>query len=66
VDSRAERVSIIEEYFTSKSFAAVREAFSNAYPFKEVPDKTTILSLVSLHIQVSRKYVSKLCERVPG
>jgi hypothetical protein len=30
VYSRAERVFILEHYFASKSFAAVREAFSNA------------------------------------
>jgi hypothetical protein len=40
VYSRAERVFILEHYFASKSFAAVREAFSNAYPDKEVPNKT--------------------------
>jgi hypothetical protein len=38
--SRAERVFILEHYFTSKSFAAVREAFSNVYPDKKVPNKT--------------------------
>jgi hypothetical protein len=32
--SRAERVFILEHYFASKSFAAVRKAFSNAYPDK--------------------------------
>jgi hypothetical protein len=36
---RAERVFILEHYFASKSFAAVREAFSNAYPDKDVPNK---------------------------
>jgi hypothetical protein len=39
---RAERVFVLEHYFASKSFAAVREAFSNAYPDKKVPNKTTI------------------------
>jgi hypothetical protein len=38
--SRAERVFILEHYFASKSFAAVREAFRNAYSDKEVPNKT--------------------------
>jgi hypothetical protein len=33
---------IYEYYFAHKSVAAVREAFSNAYPYKEVPYKTTI------------------------
>jgi hypothetical protein len=47
VYSRAERVFILEHYFASKSFAAVREAFSNAYPDKEVPNKTTIHRLVT-------------------
>jgi hypothetical protein len=35
VYSRAERVFILKHYFVPKSFAAVREAFSNAYPDKE-------------------------------
>jgi hypothetical protein len=39
-------VFVLEHYFTSKSFAAVREAFSNAYPDKEVPNETTIHPLV--------------------
>jgi hypothetical protein len=34
VYSRAERVFILENYFALKSFAAVREAFSNAYSDK--------------------------------
>jgi hypothetical protein len=38
--SRVEHAFILEHYFASKSFAAVREAFSNAYPDKEVPNKT--------------------------
>jgi hypothetical protein len=40
-------VFILEHYITSKSFAAVREAFSNAYPDKEVPNKTKIHQLVT-------------------
>jgi hypothetical protein len=39
-------VFILEHYFASKSFAAVREAFSNAYPDKEV-SKTTTKRLVT-------------------
>jgi hypothetical protein len=38
---------ILEHYFASKSFAAVREAFCSAYPDKEVPNKTTIHRLVT-------------------
>jgi hypothetical protein len=45
--SRAERVFILEHYLPSKSFAAVREAFSNVYPDKEVPNKTTVHRLVT-------------------
>jgi hypothetical protein len=48
VYSRAERVFILEHYFASKSFAAIRKAFSNAYPDKEVPNKTTIHQLVTI------------------
>jgi hypothetical protein len=47
VHSRAERVFILEHYFASKSFAAVCEAFSNAYSDKEVPNKTTLHRLVT-------------------
>jgi hypothetical protein len=47
VYSRAERVFILERYLASKSFAAIREAFSNAYPDKEVPNKTTVHLLVT-------------------
>jgi hypothetical protein len=47
VYSRAERVFILEHYFASKSFAAVRETFSNAYPDREVPNKTTVHRLVT-------------------
>jgi hypothetical protein len=47
VYSRAERVFILEHYFASKSFVAVREAFSNAYPDKGVLIKTTVHRLVT-------------------
>jgi hypothetical protein len=50
VYSPADRVFILEHYFASKSFAAVREAFSNAYPDEEVPNKTTIPT----HNKISR------------
>jgi hypothetical protein len=42
VHSRTERVFILEHYFSSKSFAAVREAFSDAYPDKKLPNKRTV------------------------
>jgi hypothetical protein len=42
VYSRTELVFILEHFVASESFAAVREAFSNPYPEKEVPIKTTI------------------------
>jgi hypothetical protein len=47
VYSRAERVFIIEHNFATKSFAAVREAFSNPYPEKAAPNKTSIHQLVT-------------------
>jgi hypothetical protein len=40
VYSPAESVFILGHYFALKSFAAGREAFSNAYSDKEVPNKT--------------------------
>jgi hypothetical protein len=45
--SLEERVFILEYYVASRSFAAVREEFSNAYPDKEVPNKTTVHRLVT-------------------
>jgi hypothetical protein len=39
VYSLAERVFIFEHYFASKSVAALRESFGNAYTDKEVPNK---------------------------
>jgi hypothetical protein len=55
VYSRLERAFVLEQYLASKSFAAaVREAFSNAYPDKEVPNKTTTSNEISGH----RKYLS--------
>jgi hypothetical protein len=39
-------VFILEHYFSSKSFAAVREAFSNVCPDKEVQNEATIHRLV--------------------
>jgi hypothetical protein len=47
VYSQAERLFILEHYVASKSFAAVREALSNAYPDKEVPYKTTVHRVVT-------------------
>jgi hypothetical protein len=44
--SQQERVFILERYFASKSFIAVREAFHRVYPEKEVPNKTTVHRLV--------------------
>jgi hypothetical protein len=39
-----------ERYFASKPFSAVREAFRNAYPDREIQNKTTLMSPVSLQI----------------
>jgi hypothetical protein len=39
VYSQTECVFILEHYFASKLFAAVREAFSNVYPVNEVPNQ---------------------------
>jgi hypothetical protein len=47
VYSWAEHVFILKHYFTSKSFAAIHEAISKAYPDKEVLNKTTIHQLVT-------------------
>jgi hypothetical protein len=47
VHSRAESVFILQHYFASKPFSAAREAFSNTYPDKELPNKTTEHRLVN-------------------
>jgi hypothetical protein len=41
------RVFILKHHFASKLFAAVREAFSNAYPDKHVPNKSIVHRLVT-------------------
>jgi hypothetical protein len=46
---------IFEHFFTSKSFAAVREEFSNAYLEKDAPNRKIIsMSIVILYIFVVR------------
>jgi hypothetical protein len=40
-------VFVLEHYFASKSFAAIRVAFSIAYPDKKVPKETTIHRLAT-------------------
>jgi hypothetical protein len=35
-----QNVLFLKHYYASKSFPAVHKAFSNAYPDKEVPNKT--------------------------
>jgi hypothetical protein len=47
VYSWAECVFILEHYFAMKLFAVVREAFSYAYPDKEVLNKTTLCWMVT-------------------
>jgi hypothetical protein len=46
VYSRAECVFIPEHYFGTKSFAALRQAFSNAFPDNRMPNKSTGHGLV--------------------
>jgi hypothetical protein len=43
--SQQEHVFILERYFDSKSFIAVREAFHHVYPDKSGPNKTTVQRL---------------------
>jgi hypothetical protein len=59
VYSRAELVFISEHYFASKSFAVVREAFGNAYPDREVPNKTTMHKLVTKFRDTGSVHVSR-------
>jgi hypothetical protein len=43
----AESVFILEHYFGSIAFASIREAASNAYPDREVRNKTTVHRLAT-------------------
>jgi hypothetical protein len=45
-DVLANRTFILEHFFTSKLFAATREAFSNAYSDKEVRNMAKIKEVV--------------------
>jgi hypothetical protein len=47
---RAECLIILEHYFASKSFAAVREAFSNAHSDSELPNKTIHLLVTKFRV----------------
>jgi hypothetical protein len=49
VYSRAERVFILERQFATKSFFAVREAFSNVYSDKGVQNNSTPTGNISGH-----------------
>jgi hypothetical protein len=56
VYSPAERLYVLEHHVAQKSITAVPEAFSNAYPGKEVTNNTTILMpYISLHVLVKFK-----------
>jgi hypothetical protein len=48
--SETECVFIVKYYFIWKQFPVVREAFSNAFPDKEVPNKTTIRRLAEIKL----------------
>jgi hypothetical protein len=51
VYSRAERVFIAENYFAWKLSDAVREAFRNAHPDREVLNKNIVMISVRLHVK---------------
>jgi hypothetical protein len=42
VHLQAERVFVLEHYFTSKSFTALRDTFSGAYLETEVANKAAV------------------------
>jgi hypothetical protein len=46
-------VFILEHYISSKSFAAVHEAFSSAHSDKEVPNTATIYRLIKFNVQAA-------------
>jgi hypothetical protein len=51
-------VFIVEHYCASKSHAAFSEAFSNVYPDKEVPNKTSIHRLLTTFLDTGSVCVS--------
>jgi hypothetical protein len=53
--SQAERVTILEHYFTPKSFAAVREEFSNVYPENKTTTPTGNTSVCLWQGLIGRK-----------
>jgi hypothetical protein len=60
-------VFILEHDFASKSFTAVREAFSNAHPDREVQNKTTAYTDWQQHFRwmlVFEKMVDIHCKAV--
>jgi murein L,D-transpeptidase YafK len=63
VYSQAKRVFILEHYFALKMYAAVHDAFSNAYPYKKVLNKTTTHQPVTKYWDTGsvcdRKYVQR-------
>jgi transposase len=46
VSSQPQRVSILEHYFSSWSYAECQNAFRNSFPDSVVPNKSTIQQLV--------------------
>jgi hypothetical protein len=54
---------IFENYFTSKSFVAIRESIRNAYPDRETPDKTTMHQLITKLLDILSDCGEKLVRR---
>jgi hypothetical protein len=59
--SRAESSFIREHYFASKSFSALREEFTSAYPDKKVPNKTTTHRLVTNSVGTGSVLRQEIC-----
>jgi hypothetical protein len=56
-NSRAECMSILEYYFSCKSFAGVRDAFSSSFPDREVSNRTTIHEIVKKCLETESVYL---------
>lgn len=64
VYSRPESVFVLEYYFASQPFAAVREALSSAYPDRVKPSEMTIDRLVTKLRDTGRVRVSSGRRRI--
>jgi hypothetical protein len=67
VYSSEQNLFILEHYFASKSYAALHEAFTIAYPNKEVQKKTkALMSLIRFNIMCNDPTDAEVLVSIPG